>query len=214
MAINKISDSARNAIIKKSVMMLPNNPSEKGFKAEAIKKAMYDFVTGKKESIIAELDRLVDEITDAFTDTTNMLVSSGFFDSEKQELILTLNSKESITIDVSKLVNKSFCDGQTISFKETGDGKISFEINEEYKKKIDHIEDNAQKNVQTDWAQEDPTADDYIKNKPIIPEGITIEDNLESESIDHSLSARQGKVLNEELNKIADDMPTIECFWG
>ena len=217
MAINKISDSARNAIIKKSVNMLPNNPSEKGFKAEAIKKAMYDFVTGKRESIIAELDRLVDEINLAFKDTSSLLVSSGFFDAEKQELNLTLNNKESIIIDVSKLINKSFCDGQTISFKETGDGKIFFEINEAYKTKIDRIESGAQKNVQTDWNQQDPTADDYLKNRPIIPEGVIVEDNLESEATDHSLSARQGKILSEKIEKVVDEvgegLPTIKYFW-
>lgn len=217
MAINKISDSARNAIIKKSVMMLPNNPSEKGFKAEAIKKAMYDFVTGKKESIIAELDRIIDEINLAFDNTSDLLVSSGFFDAAKQELLLTLNNNEAIIIDVSKLVNKSFCDGQTIVFKETADGKIFFEINEEYKNKIDAIEYGAQKNIQTDWNQEDPSADDYLKNRPIIPSGVIVEDNLESEATNHSLSARQGKILSEKIEKVVDEvgggLPTIEYYW-
>ena len=137
MAINKISDSSRNAIIKKSVNMLPNNPSEKGFKAEAIKKAMYDIVTGKKESIIAELDRIIDEINKAFTDD-----------------------------DI-------------------------------YRKKVDSIEESAQKNVQADWIEKNPGSDSYIKNKPIIPSGVIVEDNLESEETEHSLSAKQGMHLNK-----------------
>ena len=217
MAINKISDSSRNAIIKKSVMMLPNNPSEKGFKAEAIKRAMYDFVTGKRESIIAELDRLVDEINLAFNNTSDLLVSSGFFDSEKQKLFLVLNNDKSVAIDVSKLVNKSFCDSETLIFKETSEGKVCFEINEEYKSKIEGIESGAQKNVQTDWNQNDPTADDYLKNRPIIPEGVIVEDNLESEETTHSLSARQGNVLSKKVDKIVaevgEGLPTIEYYW-
>lgn len=37
------------------------------------------------------------------------------------------------------------------------------------KYKLDNIEAGAQANVQSDWAQTDITADDYIKNKPNIP---------------------------------------------
>ena len=65
MKINKIADVTRFAIVKKSVKSLPNNPSEKGFKAEDIKKAMYDFVTGPNESVMAELDRVVEESNSA-----------------------------------------------------------------------------------------------------------------------------------------------------
>lgn len=37
------------------------------------------------------------------------------------------------------------------------------------KTKLDGIESGAEENVQSDWSQSDNTADDYIKNKPIIP---------------------------------------------
>ena len=36
------------------------------------------------------------------------------------------------------------------------------------KSKLDNIEAGAEKNVQSDWNQTDPSADDYIKNKPSI----------------------------------------------
>lgn len=37
------------------------------------------------------------------------------------------------------------------------------------KAKLDGVEDGAQANVQSDWAQADSSADDFIKNKPTIP---------------------------------------------
>lgn len=40
------------------------------------------------------------------------------------------------------------------------------------KGKLDGIEAGAEKNVQADWNQSDPLADDYIKNKPSIPQQV------------------------------------------
>ena len=37
------------------------------------------------------------------------------------------------------------------------------------KTKLDRIENGAEANVQSDWNQSNTQADDYIKNKPIIP---------------------------------------------
>lgn len=42
------------------------------------------------------------------------------------------------------------------------------------KTKLDTIENGAEANVQPDWNQEDTTADDFIKNKPNIPEGAKL----------------------------------------
>ena len=42
------------------------------------------------------------------------------------------------------------------------------------KTKLDGIQAGAEVNVQSDWAQTDTTADDYIKNKPVIPAGATL----------------------------------------
>ena len=42
------------------------------------------------------------------------------------------------------------------------------------KTKLDGIAAGAEVNVQSDWNQTDTTADDYIKNKPNIPSGVTL----------------------------------------
>ena len=68
MSVNKISrttKAVKSAILRKSVRTLPNNPSAKGYKAEEIKQAMYEFVTGDSNSVMNEQDRIVGEINTA-----------------------------------------------------------------------------------------------------------------------------------------------------
>lgn len=63
--INKISPASRRAIISKSVNSLPNTPTRAGFSADDIKGAMHQFVTDEENSIIAEINRVVEETNDA-----------------------------------------------------------------------------------------------------------------------------------------------------
>lgn len=53
--------------------------------------------------------------------------------------------------------------------KETGKGLSSNDFTSGEKSKLAGIETGAEANVQSDWNQNDSTADDYIKNKPVIP---------------------------------------------
>lgn len=71
MAIEKISENKRKQIINKSVNPLPNNPSKAGYKADEIKKAMFNFVTDEKDSVIDEINRVVDETNASFDDIDN-----------------------------------------------------------------------------------------------------------------------------------------------
>lgn len=54
--------------------------------------------------------------------------------------------------------------------KEVGYGLSQNDFTDTLKDKLDGIADNAEVNVQSDYAQEDTTADDYIKNKPMAVE--------------------------------------------
>lgn len=58
--------------------------------------------------------------------------------------------------------NKSVLDGTTASYTTAEKTKLS------------GVEAGAEKNVQSDWEQTDTTADDYIKNKPVIPDGAKL----------------------------------------
>lgn len=48
--------------------------------------------------------------------------------------------------------------------------------------KLSGIESGAEANVQADWSQTDASADDYIKNKPTIPPGVTVDQTYNSSS--------------------------------
>ena len=76
-----------------------------------------------------------------------------------------------------KLINKPSINGHVLSGDKTGEdlglvdaeegkGLSTNDFTDEYKDKLEHIEPEAQRNVQSDWAQDDASLDDYIKNKP------------------------------------------------
>lgn len=67
MKINKTSQDVRYKIRKKSVLSLPNNPSEAGMKPDDIKKAFVAPIIDTKDSVLAELDRIVGETNDALS---------------------------------------------------------------------------------------------------------------------------------------------------
>jgi len=58
---------------------------------------------------------------------------------------------------------------------------------------------------QADWNDNDPTSLTYIKNKPNIPSGVAIVDNLNSTATDQGLSANQGKVLKAMIDEIEQE---------
>lgn len=58
--------------------------------------------------------------------------------------------------------------------KEAGKGLSTNDFTDADKSKLTGIEAGAEVNVQSDWDQTDTDADDYIKNKPAIPPGVTL----------------------------------------
>lgn len=89
------------------------------------------------------------------------------------------------------------------------------------KSKLNGIASGAEVNVQSDWNQTDSTADDYIKNKPTIPPGVTVDSALSTTStnpvenrvitnaLDNKVDKETGKGLSTndfttaEKNKLA-----------
>lgn len=64
--IQKVSEQTKNAINRKSAYALPNRPSDSGMKPDEIRKAFWLPVTDKTESVLAEIDRVVDETNEEF----------------------------------------------------------------------------------------------------------------------------------------------------
>lgn len=61
MAINKTTLSKINAMKRKSAQSLPDNPTNQGMSAEQIKNAFWKYVLDNEDSILEELNRIVDE---------------------------------------------------------------------------------------------------------------------------------------------------------
>lgn len=65
------------------------------------------------------------------------------------------------------------------------------------KTKLSGVEAGAEVNVQSDWTQADSTADDYIKNKPNIPD---VSDYYDKTEMDTFLAAKVDKVTGKDLS--------------
>ena len=71
------------------------------------------------------------------------------------------------------------------------------------KTKLDGIQAGAEVNVQSDWAQTDTTADDYIKNKPTIPAGVTLY-NTTGQNTDGAMTQKATTdALDDKVDKVA-----------
>lgn len=116
------------------------------------------------------------------------LVKDGYYDADSKSIILVLDNNTTLNIPVEALVNEYFADGSTISLSRDSSGKLVFSLSAEYKHMLDNI-----------------------------PDGVVIEDNLESDKSNHGLSARQGKVLSEKISEMVDEigdgLPTINYHW-
>lgn len=66
--ISKVSAATKSAVSRKSAQTLPNNPSEKGYSAEEIKRRFYQPIFDATNSALSEIDRVVEEVNTAFGD--------------------------------------------------------------------------------------------------------------------------------------------------
>ena len=64
--IKKVSNATKEALKRKSAYALPNRPSEQGMKPEDIKKAFWQPIVDANNSLVTELDRVVDETNERF----------------------------------------------------------------------------------------------------------------------------------------------------
>lgn len=62
MAVKKITTEKVNQIEKKTVKTLPDDPSKQGYSPDQIKRRMYAALLDPDNSVIAEVNRIVDEI--------------------------------------------------------------------------------------------------------------------------------------------------------
>lgn len=79
--IKNVSAETKSAISRKSAQTLPNNPSERGYSAEEIKRRFYQPTLDAANSAIAEIDRVVNEANKTFSQVSDEL--DNFIDTTK-----------------------------------------------------------------------------------------------------------------------------------
>lgn len=128
-----ISEETRDRIRRRSAYTLPTRPSDEGWSADKIKKALYAFVTDGEASVISEINRIVDEENGQWQEqeTVNAEVKG-----ELERVFGTENlGTESGTVvgDVNGLrekkrdkLNAEAHSGQDAAYVQSADGKETF----------------------------------------------------------------------------------------
>lgn len=80
MAINKVSETTKKRIRDKSVLALPDKPSEKGYSAQQLKEYFTNLVLGD-ESALTEIDRISEEINNYLNGIENTTIKNYIIDS-------------------------------------------------------------------------------------------------------------------------------------
>lgn len=99
------------------------------------------------------------------------VVVSGSYDSTNKKIVLTLQNGSTIDVPVGDLINglQSEITAQNpLSADFVTDGNTNKVYTETEKTKLAGIQAGAEVNVQSDWNQSNSSADDYIKNKPVV----------------------------------------------
>lgn len=89
---------------------------------------------------------------------------------------------------------------------EDGKGLSTEDFSTEEKKKLKDISEGAEANVQSDWEETDTKSDAFIKNKPAIPDGVTITNNYLATVPGTAADAVLAKELRDDLNELSKNL--------
>lgn len=92
--IEKVSVETKSIIKRKSAYSLPNNPTEAGYKADEIRKAFWQPIVETSGSVLAEIDRVVEEVNKRLGAARDLEKS---IDDAREQL-------EAVALDASKAV--------------------------------------------------------------------------------------------------------------
>ena len=137
---------------------------------EVTVKEIKDWVKSKLTDATNKTETYIDEkvasLIDAAPDALNTLNELAAALGDDNNFATTVFNK--IDVKVDKI------DGKGLSTNDlTNDLKLNYDTSYEHSQ-IEHAPADAEKNVQSDWNEEDVASDSYINNKP----GIASEDNL------------------------------------
>ena len=115
MAINKVSETTKKRIRDKSVLALPDKPSEKGYSAQQLKEYFTNLVLGD-ESALTEIDRISEEINNYLNGIENTTIKNYIIDS-----ILSKFTEQSPVTSIK-------FEGNKLKYNRFGDPVITEEI--------------------------------------------------------------------------------------
>ena len=106
--INKTNEAVREAISRKSAYALPNRPSESGIKPDEIRRAFWSPVTDAEDSVLSEINRVVDEANEEFDAREEKIIGAVPYlkqlNSEAKDNINELNRYDGLVPEIEKLV--------------------------------------------------------------------------------------------------------------
>lgn len=163
MAIQQINNETKEKIKRKTAYGFPNKPSASGIPPEVIKKTSYAPLVDDENSIVAEINRLVDE---ANAEISDVGVSLTTLDEKFSEHTTGENShtKSQVglgNVDNVKQIPFSYIDHDPLLGGENpSPDKISSQL------AIATRVNSIVSNVQADWNENNSLEPAYIKNKP------------------------------------------------
>lgn len=95
--VNKIKPEVREAIKRKSAFSLPDSPGSSGYKPEDIRRALYRPIIDETNSLVAEVDRLAEEVNRGLEDTLKDVDTSA--DKKLEEILKKIPSLSVTQID-------------------------------------------------------------------------------------------------------------------
>lgn len=114
-----------------------------------------------------------------------------------------------VITEAINLINQTLSDKVD---KVTGKGLSTEDFTTEEKAKLSSIETGANANVQADWNQTDVTADDYIKNKPTIPDPVVVDQTYNAFSANAQSGTAVAGALDDKVDKVAGKGLSTEDF--
>lgn len=109
MAIEKISPQMQDKIKRKSAYSLPQRPSEEQLGAERIKRTFYTFVTDDENSVISEINRIVDQTNAALEGHNESLVHKNTEKSETDNAYVQLRDGTDTVMKLTEELSESEC---------------------------------------------------------------------------------------------------------
>lgn len=199
MAINKISEDTINAILRKTAFRLPDNPSEQGMKAADIKKAFYQFIDDATASLCSEVNRIVAEANDAI-DNKDVTVDTHTHAKDNPHEVTKAQ------VGLGNADNTSDMDKPISTAQQAAIDLVQASVNE-HKENLENPHSVTKE--QLGLGNVDNTAD---ADKPIsTAQQAALELKIDKTSIANDcdtddetkvLSAKQGKILNENIPTI------------